>query len=88
MSPVKTTVNRRINIPISPDTRSQMEEVASSKGVSMAELGRQALETYLAEERHSQRLQRLCETAVKYADIIEGVAEEWRVTEVEDWPND
>jgi len=83
MSPTKTsTVSSRINIPVSPETRSRMEEVASGKGISLAELGRQALESYLAEERRRRRLERLCETATRYADIIEGVAEEWRVTEI------
>ena len=89
MSTIKTaTVHNRVNIPISPETRSQMEELASRKGVSLAELGRQALESYLVEARRQQRLQRLCETAVKYADIIEGVAEEWQVTEVEGWSDE
>jgi len=89
MTPVKTTtVHSRINIPISPDTRSQMEEIASRRGVSLAELGRRALESYLAAARRQQRLQHLCETATKHADIIEGVAEEWRITEVEGWPDE
>jgi len=89
MSPAKTaSVHSRVNIPISPETRSQMEEIASRKGVSLAELGRRALESYLTEARRQLRLQRLCETAAKHADIIEGVAEEWQVTEVEGWPDD
>ena len=89
MGPVKTaTVHSRVNIPVSPETRSQMEEIASRKGVSLAELGRQALESYLVEALRQQRLQRLCETAIKHADIIEGVAEKWQVTEVEGWLDD
>jgi len=89
MSPTKTaTVNSRINIPISPETRTRLEEIAADKGVSLAQLGRQALESFLAAERRRLRLQRLCETATRYADIIEGVAEDWRATEVEGWPDD
>ena len=89
MSPTKTAkVNSRINIPISLETRSRLEEIASDKGVSLAQLGRHALESYLAEERHRLRLQRLCDTATKYADIIEGVAEDWRATEVEGWSDE
>ena len=89
MSPTKTaTVTGRVNIPISPETRSEMEEVASRKGVSLAELGRQALESYLAQEHRRMRLQRLRNTAIKYADIIEDAAEDWRVTEVEGWSDD
>ena len=81
-------VNSRVNIPISPETRSEMEEVATIKGVSLAELGRLALEAYLIRERRRFRLERLKASAIKYADVIEGVAEEWRETEVEGWPND
>ncbi|MDP8240718.1 MAG: CopG family transcriptional regulator [Candidatus Hatepunaea meridiana] len=89
MSLIKTaTVHCRVNIPVSPETRSQMDEIASHRGVSLAELGRQALESYLVEARRQQRLQHLCETATKHADIIEGVAEEWQITEVEGWPDD
>ena len=89
MSLTKTaTILSRVNIPVSTETRSQMEEIASRKGISLAELGRQALESYLVEARRQQRRQRLCETATKHADIIEGVAEEWQATEVEGWPDD
>ena len=89
MSPSKTTaVSGRVNIPISPETRLDMEEIASRKGVSLAELGRQALESYLAQEHRRMRLQRLRGTALKYANIIEDVAEDWRATEVEGWSDD
>ncbi len=89
MSPTKSvTVNSRINIPISPETRSRLEEIAADQGVSLAQLGRQALESFLATERRRLRLQRLCDTATRHADIIGGVAEDWRATEVEGWPDD
>ena len=82
------TVSGRVNIPVSQETRSDMEEFASRKGISLAELGRQALEAFLAQEHRRMRLERLRDTAIKYADIIGGVAEDWRVTEVEGWPDD
>ncbi len=86
MSLIKSAaVNRRLNIPISPETRNQLEELASRQGVSLAELGRQALESFLIDQLRRARLERLCATATRYADIIEGVAEDWRATEVEDW---
>ncbi len=88
MSYIKTTANSRINIPITATTRAQLEQVATGKGVSLAELGRQAIEAFLAEERRHQRLQALCSTATKYADIIEEVDREWRHTEVEGWTDD
>jgi len=34
------TISGRINTPISPETRSRMVEVASGRGVRLAELGR------------------------------------------------
>jgi len=83
-----TAVNSRINIPITPDTRSEMEEIASRKGVSLAELGRQALEAFLAEERRSARLRELCETATKHSDIINGVSEEWGAVETDGWSDE
>ena len=82
------TVSGRVNIPVSQETRSDMEKIASRKGVSLAELGRQALEAFLAQEHRRMQLQRLRDTAIKYADIIGGVAEDWCVTEVEGWPDD
>ncbi len=78
----------RLNIPISPEIRTELEEIATSGGYSLAEIGRQALETFLAEHRNRARLARLCTTAVKYADIIESVSEDWRSTEVEGWSDE
>ena len=84
MSLQKTSnVNSRLNIPISPGTRAELEEMAVSEGYSLAELGRQALKAFLTEHRHQVRLARLCHTASKYSDILGTVSENWRVTEVE-----
>lgn len=89
MSVTKTaTVTGRVNIPVSPETRSEMEKIASNKGVSLAELGRQAIETFLTQEHRQQRLRQLRDNAIKYADIIDGVADDWQATEVEGWPDE
>ena len=56
MRQTMSTFNSRINIPISPLTRTEMEEIADNKGVSLAELGRQAIEAFLSEERRKNRL--------------------------------
>ncbi len=89
MSHIKTTaVNNRLNIPISHETRIELEELASIQGVSMAELGRRALMDLLTEQRRKARLEKLCSTALKCRDIIEGVAEDWRATEVEGWSDE
>lgn len=89
MSPTKTApVIGRVNIPISMETRSEMESIASSKGISLAELGRQALEVFLAEERRKIRSQQLRDTAIKYADIINNVGDDWSATETEGWQDE
>ena len=89
MSPTKTiAVIGRVNIPISRETRSEMERIASGKGISLAELGRQALEAFLADEHRRMRLQRLRDNAIKYADIINSVGDDWSTTETEDWQDD
>jgi len=86
MSHTKTTaVNNRLNIPISQETRIELEELATIQGVSMAELGRRALMDFLTDQRRQARLEKLCSTALKCRDIIECVAEDWRATEVEGW---
>ena len=86
MSTTKTArVIGRVNIPVSPETRSEMERIAARQGVSLAELGRQALEAFLTQEHRKMRLQRLRDNAIKYADIIKGVGEDWSVTETESW---
>ena len=89
MSPTKTaTVSGRVNIPVSRETRSAMEKIASRKGITLSELGRQALDAFLKQEHRRLRLQQLRDNAVKCADIIEDVADDWRVTEVEGWLDD
>jgi hypothetical protein len=89
MSTTKTaTVTGRVNIPVSLETRSDMERIASGKGISLAELGRQALEAFLADEHRRLRLHRLRDTAIKYADIINGVGDDWSATETEGWQDD
>ena len=89
MSPTKTAaVISRVNIPISRETRSEMEIIASGKGISLAELGRQALEAFLADEHRRMRLQRLRDSAIKYADIINSVGDDWSATETEGWQDD
>ena len=89
MSLTKTTaVIGRVNIPVSLETRSEMEIIASRKGISLAELGRQALEAFLADEHRRLRLERLRDNAIKYADIINSVGDDWSVTETEGWLND
>ncbi len=89
MSPTKTApVISRVNIPISRETRSEMEILASGKGISLAELGRQALEAFLADEHRRMRLQRLRDSAIKYADIINSVGDDWSATEIEGWHDD
>jgi len=78
-----SNVNSRLNIPISPGTRAELEDMAVSKGYSLAELGRQALEAFLTEHRHQTRLARLSHTASKYPDILVTVSDDWHPTEVE-----
>lgn len=81
--PKTNQVNSRLNIPISPVTRAELEDMAVCKGYSLAELGRQALEAFLTEHRHQARLARLSHTASKYPDILLTVSDDWRPTEVE-----
>ena len=89
MSPTKTAaVIGRVNIPITRETRSEMERIASDKGISLAELGRQALEAFLTDAQRKMRLNRLRDTAIKYADIINGVGDDWSATETEGWQDD
>lgn len=89
MSPTKTAaVIGRVNIPITRETRSEMERIASSKGISLAELGRQALEAFLADEHRRMRLHRLRDTAIKYADIINSIGDDWSATETDGWQDD
>ncbi len=89
MSPTKTAaVIGRVNIPITRETRSEMERIASDKGISLAELGRQALEAFLTDAQRKMRLNRLRDTAIKYADIINSVGDDWSVTETEGWQDD
>ncbi len=84
MSPnKKAAVSGRVNIPISLKTRSEMEAIAARRGVSLAELSRQALEAFLADEHRRMRLQQLRENAIKYANIINCVGDDWSVTETE-----
>ena len=89
MSPTKTAaVIGRVNIPITRETRSEMERIASDKGISLAELGRQALEAFLTDVQRKMRLNRLRDTAIKYADIINSVGDDWSATETEGWQDD
>lgn len=89
ISPMKiSTVTSRLNIPISSLTRSELEVIASQKGLSLAELGRQAIEAFLIEERRQRRLEKLCATATRHADLINSVGAEWSSTETDGWQDD
>ena len=89
MSQTKTApVISRVNIPISNETRTEMERIATRKGISLAELGRQALEVFLAGEYRKLRLQQLRDNAIKYADIINSVGDDWCATETEGWQDE
>lgn len=86
MSRARTAVvSSRINIPISPGVRTLMEQTATEENITMAELGRRAIERYLAEEQRRRRMEQLCRTARKFSSLIEETAREWRVTELDDW---
>lgn len=77
------SVNKRINIPVTQDTRSQMELIAEQRGVSLAEIGREALEAFVRNEKCRLRTITLKENAIKFADIINSVGKEWSVTETD-----
>ncbi|MDP8205288.1 MAG: hypothetical protein P9L92_01390 [Candidatus Electryonea clarkiae] len=83
-----SAVSSRLNIPVNSETRSYLEEVASRRGVKLAEIGREALEMFIRKQKRQERLERLCETAEKYRAIIEDVGDEWRVTELDGLTNE
>ena len=81
---MKTTpAVRWISIPISPDLKSELEKLASSRGISVAELCKQAIHEFLAEEDRNMKLQKLRSNAIKYVDIINCVGDAWSATESE-----
>jgi len=89
MSNTRTpAIASRINIPISLEIKDEMETLASADGISLAELGRRAIERFLADARRCQRLEHLRNSAIKHADILESVAEEWRNTELDGWSDE
>jgi len=89
MSTLKSSLAAsRINIPISSETKDEMESLAVANGVSLAELCRRAIEGFLAEARRRRRLEQLRNSAVRNSAILDGVAEEWRSTELDGWSDE
>ena len=83
-----TNVASRINIPVSQETRELLEQIAVREGITLAELGRRAMNGLIAENRRQQRIEELCETVREYSALLDKTAEEWRGTELDGWTND
>jgi len=78
-------VPSRLNIPISDSTLVALRQIARQRRVTMAELGRGIIESYLTEMGRRERLAQLRQTVLKHAGILDKTAEEWRSTEADDW---
>lgn len=99
------SLSKRINIPISKELRQKLEALAKEYGISLAELGREAIVVYCDKDlartkrrirpvaikqshleegsERTKRRSKLALVALKNADLINSVAEEWKHTETD-----
>ncbi len=66
--------------------REEIEVWVNKKGITMAEFGRDAFESYLNDRRREERTQQLAETCRLFEDSNEQILKEWTVVENETWP--
>ncbi|MFQ5708948.1 MAG: hypothetical protein ACE5HO_15935 [bacterium] len=81
-----TKARQRFVMYIPNDLRREIETWASQKGITLAEFGREAFESYLHAKRREERHAQLAETCQMLAELNDQVAEKWGITDAENWP--
>ncbi|HEX9654379.1 MAG TPA: hypothetical protein VGA99_11760 [bacterium] len=66
--------------------REEIEVWVDKMGITMAEFGRDAFESYLSDKRREERKEQLAETCRLFEDGNEQILKEWAVVEDETWP--
>jgi hypothetical protein len=66
--------------------REEIEVWVNKMGITMAEFGRDAFESYLSDKRREERNLQLAETCKIFEDGNEELLKEWAVVENENWP--
>lgn len=79
-------IRQRFVMYIANDLRQEIESWVNQQGITLAEFGREAFESYLKEKRREERHAQLAETCQLLADHNNHVSESWRITEAENWP--
>lgn len=66
--------------------REEIEVWVDKMGITMAEFGRDAFESYLSDKRREERNEELAETCKIFEDLNEELLNEWEEVETENWP--
>ncbi len=66
--------------------REEIEVWVNKMGITMAEFGRDAFESYLSDKRREERNEQLAETCKIFEDGNELLLKDWAVVENENWP--
>lgn len=77
--------NQRFVMYIPWELRTEVEDWVNRRGVSLAEFGREALETYLRSKQKEERNQQLVETCKLFETRSRMIFREWARTETESW---
>lgn len=71
---------------IPTNLREEIETWVNKMGITLAEFGREAFETYLSDKRKEERTEQLVETCKILDQHNDSVLKEWSSLEQESWP--
>ena len=66
--------------------REEIEDWVGKMGMTLAEFGREAFESYLNSKRREERNAQLVETCRLFENKSKRILKEWASTEIENWP--
>jgi metal-responsive CopG/Arc/MetJ family transcriptional regulator len=78
--------NQRFVMYIPNNLREEIENWTNKMGITLAEFGRDAFESYLSDRRREERDEELAETCRVFEDFNAQIVKDWSVTENENWP--
>ncbi|MFQ5602583.1 MAG: hypothetical protein ACE5HS_04880 [bacterium] len=78
--------SQRFVMYIPTNLREEIETWVNKMGITLAEFGREAFETYLSDKRKEERTEQLVETCKILDQHNDSVLKEWSSLEQESWP--
>ncbi len=79
--------NQRFVMYIPNNLREEIERWVNKNGITLAEFGREAFQTYLSEKRREERNAQLAETCRLFNGNNEYVLNDWAGLENNTWPS-